>query len=494
MFTRKFVSIISLFLLISIVFAPVQITQAAPMAAASDGCRFGINVSAWAYIKTFGINNESVSRYDLASLGVGYYLDWGKNRRKNVPETIKYTHVLRTSDASFQSNMDVLPSYVKTYPGDIWIIGNEPDQPHEDANTAETYAERFYAFSTLIHNIDPTAIVSFGTLTSITQARIRYLNYAWDHLVALAGSPAAAAALIDVFSPHMYILTEEILYGVLIPPSINSTVYNEYLSLAEQTTAADIYSFDKFKQRLTWMREWMKSRGLERKPLWVTEYGNLLPPYNMPGLTNLTSPYSVTIDFMLKTFDWMYSQKDTNIGNPNDSYRLTQKWFWFSLNDMVFHFGGTLIDPLTMQDTPVGTAFRNYTPPADPTVVVTPPSFITSNVSVTPVRRSANNNLLVDYIVKIRVHNNVIDDFNSNASVSVTENGALIGSGSTRVARCGGDGIVTMLLHGSQPGVSHTFNVKITPIGSGTGSQADITVPATQFGMPRQLYIPRLVK
>ncbi|HEX7555022.1 MAG TPA: hypothetical protein VF338_00250, partial [Leptolinea sp.] len=224
MFTKKCFTIFSLFLLLSIVNAPVEMAQAAPLNATSGDCRFGIDISAWSFITNYGVQDASVGRYDLSTLGVGYYLDWLSVRNPKAAKTVKYTHVLRTSDQEFSANMTRLPNLVATYPGDIWVIGNEPDQPYEDGVTAETYADRFYAYASYIKDHDPTAIMTFGTVTSVTKLRMRYLDYAWSELVLKAGSQSAASALVDVFSPHMYVLNEgQNEWGVLIPPAKNAS-------------------------------------------------------------------------------------------------------------------------------------------------------------------------------------------------------------------------------------------------------------------------------
>jgi len=90
-----------------------------------------------------------------------------------VANTIKYTHVLRTVGSQFEAIKAVLPGLVATYNhGDIWIVGNEPDRVQEDNNYAETYADYYYQYATIIKTIDPTAIITFATMTSVTPTRL----------------------------------------------------------------------------------------------------------------------------------------------------------------------------------------------------------------------------------------------------------------------------------------------------------------------------------
>lgn len=90
----------------------------------------------------------------------------------------------------------------------------------------------------------------------------------------------------------------------------------------------------------------------------------------------------------------MYLSKDANIYDPKDGNRLTQNWFRNSLNDLVTHFGGTLINPITRIDTPVGIAFKDYNPPADPTVVFPPENLVPEAVSVTALSRNTGDRSL----------------------------------------------------------------------------------------------------
>jgi hypothetical protein len=55
---------------------------------------------------------------------------------------------------------------------------------------------------------------------------------------------------------------------------------------------------------------------------------------------------------------------DPAIGLPSDGNRLVQRWFWYSLNEHRYNFGGTLYDPDNSKArTAVGTAWINYVDP-----------------------------------------------------------------------------------------------------------------------------------
>jgi len=74
------------------------------------------------------------------------------------------------------------------------------------------------------------------------------------------------------------------------------------------------------------------------------------------------------INYLNAAFDYVTTAKDTNIGKPNDDYRLVQKFAWFSLNSGIYprcslfnpdqHWNS--YPPTKTQLTPVGQAFVNW--------------------------------------------------------------------------------------------------------------------------------------
>jgi hypothetical protein len=100
-------------------------------------------------------------------------------------------------------------------------------------------------------------------------------------------------------------------------------------------------------------RVWLKAKGEQYKPVWITEYGSLMPYWWVPE--------SETANYMTQTFDFLLSTTHPDAGYPYEGDRLIQRWFWYSLNGSVEEKGGTLYDP--DQDgaiTEVGTAWLNY--------------------------------------------------------------------------------------------------------------------------------------
>jgi hypothetical protein len=122
-----------------------------------------------------------------------------------------------------------------------------------------------------------------------------------------------------------------------------------------------------FDQQIRAMRQWMKDRGQQEKPLIVTEYGvlytsvpcnNSCPNAAQYDLTNA----DVVHDFMLWTFDYFLNTKDCDLGYGADDCRLVQRWAWFSLEDVEWEFNPhtVLFDRNTKAILPAGQKFRDY--------------------------------------------------------------------------------------------------------------------------------------
>jgi hypothetical protein len=314
-------------------------------------CRFGITAP-------LGIQG-----YDLRELGVGSYLDWGGAPGDSRPAGIEYIHVLRLRDDLYPATFARLDSLLSAYPGAYWIVGNEPDTTYEqqDGVTPEVYAERFYKLARKIRRLDPTAKIGFGSIVQPTPLRIRYLERAWIELIALAGSQEMASRLIDFWNIHAFILNEwpgE--WGTGIPPGFESDFQDAVHFFVPPF--AETHSLALFSLWVEQFRAWLADIGEREKPLWITEYGSLFPPLDPPDGTDLVNVTDQeTIDYMSGTFDFLRTAIDLETGMPGDGYRLVQRWYWYSLNDHRYTFGGSLYDPDNSGElTPVGQAFIRY--------------------------------------------------------------------------------------------------------------------------------------
>ena len=67
----------------------------------------------------------------IESINVRAVLDWRiENSSLVLPVNVEYIHVIRVSDAAYGDGaiLTTLPVIINRNLGDVWIIGNEPDQ------------------------------------------------------------------------------------------------------------------------------------------------------------------------------------------------------------------------------------------------------------------------------------------------------------------------------------------------------------------------------
>ena len=322
-------------------------------------------------VERFGIAAPlGFSGYDIESINVRAALDWGAVRPFSLPQDVEYIHVLRVRDDLYDGVLASLTTLIPANPGEVWIIGNEPDTTYgnQDNLEAAVYAARYYVIATTIRDLDPTAKLAFGTIVQPTPVRIHYLELVLHELASeiLSGSLDYALALIDIWSIHAFILNEEDgEWGTGLPPGyIDLTPGSpDFWGEPFVINLYDTYSINLFTGFVNDFRVWMDSIGERNKPLWITEYGSLIPPIDLPEPpTYATVSDENTTLYMVDTFDFLLSATDSSTGFPSDADHLVQRWFWYSLNDHRYSFGGSLFDPDNNKEiTLVGEAFRAYT-------------------------------------------------------------------------------------------------------------------------------------
>jgi hypothetical protein len=318
---------------------PVKTAVQADVKVVDDtACRIGID----APLDTDG--------YDIASLHIASLLDWQAVTNPSLPEGVEYIRVLRLRDDLYPQTLANLPAWVEANPGSVWVIGNEPDTTYEnqDALLAEVYADRYYELATLIRRLDRSAKIGFGPVVQPTPIRLRYLTRAWDRLANDAGSYSAASRLVDIWTPHSFILNEDTAFGnrwgTGVPPGFEDDHDDAFIIDIDHLYYT--YSIDIFEPRVIAFRAWMANIGEREKPLWITEYGSLLPPEDPPGGPDYFNVSDEdTTAFMLDTFEFMLETSDAETGMASDGNQLVQRWFWYSLNDHRYHFGGSIYNP-----------------------------------------------------------------------------------------------------------------------------------------------------
>jgi hypothetical protein len=438
-------------------------------------CRFGLGVP------------NGLLGYDLSILGLGAYLDWNSNNRgPQVPQAIQYLRVLRVSDHLYASTLASIPNLVKQNPGQVWIIGNEPDSEvsYQDHVSAPVYGNRYYHMATAIRNNDPTARIAFGTVIQPTKIRRYYMELAMDEMDKWTKSRAATLGLIDIVSIHNFILNEQKIYvngetvswGSGVPLGYVAGVWPEPEILrvgGENDDLYKIYDAATFAERIKITRQWMFDKGLKDKQLWVTEYGNLLPSV---GDNYINIPDSETAEFMAQTIDFMLTAKDNTTGYAPDEYRLVQHFVWYSLNEDRFKFGGSFYDPIDKSLTPVGQRYMNYDPPASAEAggLERQPAdlyILPNSLIVLPVG-TGNASGLVNYHVMLRASNQIPSEYRTEARVELKANGVVVGEQTLFLPRCSGQTVFNFLLKDRLPGEQLTLSAKVFLI-DGNGPETD---------------------
>jgi hypothetical protein len=415
----------------------------------------------------FGITSPSGSDgYDIESMGIGSYLDWGSVPTPILPEGIEYIRVLRLRDDLYPGTLVNLPGWVEANPGSVWMVGNEPDTRYggQDELLAGVYADRYYKLATMIRNLDPTARIGFGSIVQPTPIRLRYLDLAWNELIINAGSRAAASKLIDIWSIHAFILNEiNGSWGTGIPPGFEWDHWDEI----EIKDYADTYSIDIFEQRLIAMRTWMADKGERNKPLWITEYGSLFPPIDPPGGPDYENVSDEdTAAFMLATFNFMLSASDDQTGLPGDGNQLVQRWFWYSLNEHRYTFGGTIFDPDNGNSpTWVGEKFIEFQ-----SNNLVQPDLFPASLSIIPISFNPERTL-GNYQLTVWLGNNLFSDATC-AQVWIydgnPDDGGILIAGpvpSSAIQSAAGMGVVKVQWKDVQPLMPHTLCVQVDSIG-----------------------------
>jgi hypothetical protein len=163
---------------------------------------------------------------------------------------------------------------------------------------------------------------------------------------------------VDVWNIHNQILQEvEGEWGADIPPGIDPEG-------AVIRDPWDNYSVEIFKQQIMDFRRWMSDTVVYKgHPLIVTEFGILMPEgwwgYDADDVNA----------FMDATFQFFALTTDPELGDPNDGFRLVQRWAWFSLDNPPHDpsdpqpqmFNGNLFDPYTADITGYGLNYATHT-------------------------------------------------------------------------------------------------------------------------------------
>jgi len=334
--------------------APLTVSPASVASTAEqvNDCRFGMTA----------VNNITNPAFNLPPLGLASYLNWNISANPKRPNNMDYVQLVRLRSDVYTYTLAEIPAVAQAQPGAYWLVGNEPDTTYgqgewsQDKLTPRNYAIRYDAVYKAIKANDPTAKVGIGGIVQPTAVRMEYLNRVFEEYKA---RHSGALPPSDFWHIHAFILNEEQgEWGTGLPPDYLSKPYMPTVT-AEVIDWDDNDSLPRFKQRLENFRAWMKANGQQAKPLWITEYGVLMP--SDPEKYFVSISLTRTRDFMTGAFDYQLQHTDPDIGYPGDGGRLVQRNFWWTLSADSREIGGGLYE-LRTYSTSVTTTTTLITP------------------------------------------------------------------------------------------------------------------------------------
>jgi hypothetical protein len=309
--------------------------------------RFGINV-----LPVFGGAPSfpgALSGFpSIEALGFGWYSDWTVKRSPEQPPGIEFAQLLQTRP--WPPNWSTLEEAVRANPGALWMIGNEPETRTQGEHTPSQYAAIYHQAYTFIKGIDPEAQIAIGGVVMPTPLRLEWLERCLEAYAQQYGQRMP----IEVWNIHVQILQENrYSWGCGIPYGLEAD-YGRLYSVWDNASAPI------FRQLVLEFCAWLVEQGERDKPLIISEYGVLMPSSYLPrGDASVLS-------FMQETFDFLLSERSTQLGWSADEDRLVQRWMWFSLNSPFYEetpggYNGALYHWQTRELTIFGQFFRDYT-------------------------------------------------------------------------------------------------------------------------------------
>ena len=346
----------------------------------------------------YGATADAALRNWLAPLGAGWSLDFSARAPKPLPG-VEFVPVLRVhqkkNGCTYLNDYSVTPpltdsglgALIASQPGALWLVGNEPDRGPNPENCAdrnqddtypEIYAQAYHDTYQFIKSRDATARVAIAGLVEATPGRLQYLEKVWQTYQ----QRYQTTIPVDVWNMHLYILPEAGPDGT--PNGVANVALGTDPALAiresgdkkERCADPGVYCWAEhddltaFAQQVVAMRTWMQQHGERDKPLIVSEYGQLYPftgyddPVN-PTRCFLMDEYGKCFtqaritSFLNRTFAYLESATDANLGYPLDGNRLVQQWMWYSVYTQGLGYDSNLVTSDLRAFTQPGMAFRN---------------------------------------------------------------------------------------------------------------------------------------
>ncbi|MDA0243000.1 MAG: Ig-like domain-containing protein [Chloroflexi bacterium] len=311
----------------------------------------------------YGISDTGGSSF-FDQFGAGWVVNFVPSNNPSYAPGMEYVPIIRLKQLK-DGNGNRLPGYtfhggtppltdgpggmgelVAAMPGRLWLVGNEIDRhTAQDDIMPEIYATAYHDIYYFIKQRDPSARIAISGLVQVSPGRLQYLDLVWESYLAQYGHPMP----VDVWNMHAYALPEIQLNGqdsgaavaLGTDPNLALIDAGGQLALCAQNNVMCIYEHDQMAQlqyQVIAMRQWMKNRGQQNKPLIISEYSLLYPyikfedgtcDYVRDEYGNCFDPARVS-QFMVNSFNYLETAADPNLGYALDNNKLVQQWLWFT--------------------------------------------------------------------------------------------------------------------------------------------------------------------
>ncbi|HUS16735.1 MAG TPA: glycosyl hydrolase [Chloroflexia bacterium] len=235
-----------------------------------------------------GYNRGTATDLDL--LGPVWYYNY--QTRGVTGAHHPYVLLLRPADMPSDSG---LSSLITANPGHWWMIGNEPNDPNQDNQSAAAYTRYYVHTAAIIKAADRTA----GILPAgIADADPKWAAAFQAEYLRQTGAPLD----VDAWNIHCYLLDTD-----------------------------DPYDFFEFKRRVLRFRAWMEAEGQGEKPLVLSEFGVL---YGAGCCNRPLDSSGAGLSFMRQALPWL------------EASGAVTAWAWFTLDSGDQQFHGNLLSPV----------------------------------------------------------------------------------------------------------------------------------------------------
>lgn len=437
----------------------------------------------------FGVNGAPQS-YPIESLRIGWYVDYQATQTPKTPGGMEYFPMLRLEQIgadgySYSIFGDRAPTtetqlnaVIDNNPGAHWFVGNEPDRlQFQDDMEPRTYARAYHDLYNLIKQRDPSAQIVAGAIVQPTPVRLQYLDLVLQNYTELYGEKMP----VDVWAFHNFILNEascsyyaqfypndpdgllSVCWGADIPPGVDAV---DGLRIDVQEND----NIEEFKKQVIAFRTWMANNGYRDVPVFLSEYGILMPQ----GIFDPDFDATRVNAFMDASFNFLLNTTDPNIGYPGDGNRLVQRFSWYSVDDNIDH-NGFLFNrnlPLGISRTTSGDNFYQYTSQIGRQVDFFPISVARGEGPTTleaVIHNSGNLEVTTDATVRF---------FNGDPAASGTQVGE---TQEIQLVGCGESTRVTTTWEGATPGLYEIY-VQVSAYAAETDVSNNVIHASVQIG------------